>query len=133
MKMVKAIFKSSCILSSILLFSYLLSKVTESYRRKCDLFSHTELSGDHMCSVGQSCLTLCNPMGCRTQGSSVHGIFQARILEWVAISSSRGSPNPGIDPASPVSLAMTWGFFAAEPHGKPIQNCQRTSSKAQIS
>ena len=39
----------------------------------------------------QSCLTLCNPMGCSPPGSSVLGISQARILEWVAISSCRGS------------------------------------------
>ena len=37
------------------------------------------------------CLTLCDPMGCSLPGSSVHGIFQARVLEWVAISFSRGS------------------------------------------
>ena len=43
------------------------------------------------CSVAQSCLTLRDPMDCRPPGSSVHGIFQARILEWVAISSSKGS------------------------------------------
>ena len=42
----------------------------------------------------QSCCTLCDPMGCSLPGSSVHGIFQARILEWVAISSSRGSSQP---------------------------------------
>ena len=39
----------------------------------------------------QLCLTLCNPRDCSPPGSSVHGILQARILEWVAISSSRGS------------------------------------------
>ena len=39
----------------------------------------------------QSCLALCDPMDCRPPGSSVHGILQARILEWVAIPSSRGS------------------------------------------
>ena len=44
--------------------------------------------------VTQSCLTLCNPMDCSLPGSSVHGIFQARILEWVAISFSRGSSRP---------------------------------------
>ena len=37
------------------------------------------------------CLTLCDPMGCSLPGSSVHGLFQARVLEWVAISFSRGS------------------------------------------
>ena len=44
--------------------------------------------------VAQSCLTLCNPMDCSPPGSSVHGIFQAWILEWVAISFSRGSSWP---------------------------------------
>ena len=37
------------------------------------------------CSVAKSCLFLCNPMDCSPPGSSVHGIFQARILEWVPI------------------------------------------------
>ena len=46
------------------------------------------------CSVSQSCLTLCNPMDCRLPGSSIHGILQARILEWVAISFSRESSRP---------------------------------------
>ena len=45
----------------------------------------------HVCVPAQSCLTLCDPMGCSPPGSFVHMIFQARILEWVAISSSRGS------------------------------------------
>ena len=44
-----------------------------------------------VCAVIQSCLTLCNPMDCSPPGSSVHGISQARILEQVAVSSSRGS------------------------------------------
>ena len=39
----------------------------------------------------QSCPTLCSPMDCSSPGSSVHGILQARILEWVAIPSSTGS------------------------------------------
>ena len=41
-----------------------------------------------------SCLTLCSPVDCNLSGSSVHGIFQASILEWVAISYSRGSSWP---------------------------------------
>ena len=44
--------------------------------------------------VAQSCLTLCDPMDYSPPGSSVHGILQARILEWVAISFSRGSSQP---------------------------------------
>ena len=42
----------------------------------------------------QSCLTLCDPMNCSLPGSSVHGILQARILEWVALPSCRRSPQP---------------------------------------
>ena len=42
----------------------------------------------------QSCPTLCDPMDCSPPGSSVHGIFQARVLEWVAISFYRGSSWP---------------------------------------
>ena len=44
-----------------------------------------------VCSVTQSRPTLCDPRDCSPPGSSVHGIFQARILEWVAISYSRRS------------------------------------------
>ena len=43
------------------------------------------------CADAQSCLILCDPVDCSPSGSSVHGISQARILEWVAISSSRES------------------------------------------
>ena len=49
----------------------------------------------HVCSVTQSCLTLATyHMDCSLPGFSVHGIIQARILEWVAISFSRGSSQP---------------------------------------
>ena len=44
--------------------------------------------------VAQSCPTLCDPMDCSPPNSSVHGILQARILEWVAMPSSRGSSRP---------------------------------------
>ena len=44
--------------------------------------------------VAQSCPTLCDPVDCSLPGSSLHGILQARILEWVAISFSRGSSQP---------------------------------------
>ena len=44
--------------------------------------------------VAQSCPTLCDPLDCSPPGSSVHGILQARILEWVVISFSRGSFQP---------------------------------------
>ena len=47
-----------------------------------------------VCLVTQSCPTLCNPMDCSSPDSSVLGILQARILEWVAMPSSRGSSQP---------------------------------------
>ena len=46
------------------------------------------------CLIAQSCLTLCDPMDSSLPGSSVHGIFQAIVLEWIAISFSRGSSKP---------------------------------------
>ena len=55
--------------------------------------------------ITQLCLTLCDPMDCSPPGSSVHGIHQARILEWVAISFSRRIPDLGIEPMSPALQA----------------------------
>ena len=59
----------------------------------------------------QSCLTLCNPMDGTPLVSSVPGILQARILEWVAISFSRGS-SPGIEPASPALASRVFTIWA---------------------
>ena len=47
----------------------------------------------------------CDPMDCSLPGSSFHGILQAKILEWVAISFFRDLPNPGIKPRSPALQA----------------------------
>ena len=55
--------------------------------------------------VAPLCLTLCNPMDCSPPSSSVHGILQARILEWVAIPFSRDLPDPGVEPRSPTLQA----------------------------
>ena len=64
--------------------------------------------------VAQSCPTLCNPMDCSPPGSSIHGILQARVLEWVAISFSRDLPDPGFEPGSPALRADALPF---EPPG----------------
>ena len=58
-------------------------------------------------------------MDCIPPGSSVHGSFQARILEWVAIPPPGDLPNQGIEAAAPVSPALAGGFFTTEPPGKP--------------
>ena len=63
----------------------------------------------------QSCLTPCDPVDCSLPGSSVHGILQARILEWVTISFSRGSSQPRIEPGSP---ALEADALTSEPPGK---------------
>ena len=62
---------------------WIIEKATESQKNIC------------LCVlVAQSCPTLCDPMDCNPPGSSAHEIFQARILEWVAISFSRGASQP---------------------------------------
>ena len=65
--------------------------------------------------VAQLCLTLCDPMDYSLPGSSVHGNFRARILEWVAISFPRDLPDPGIKPGSP---ALQADSLLSEPPGK---------------
>ena len=64
-------------------------------KRKADLGGVEEAPGYCISSksseVTQSCPNLCDPMDCSLPGTSVHGIFQARVLEWVAIYFSRGS------------------------------------------
>ena len=70
--------------------------------------------------VAQSCPTLCDPMDCSPPGFSVHGILQPRILEWVAMLSSRGSFQPrGRTPISCVS-GIAGGFFSVEPLAKHL-------------
>ena len=70
------------------------------------------------CSVPQLSLTLCDPMDSSLPGSSVHGILQARILEWVAMLSSKENlPDPRIEPMSSVSLALAGRFFITKPPG----------------
>ena len=69
----------------------------------------------------QSYLTLCDPIDCSPPGSSIHGIFQARVLKWVAIAFSRllssmwNLPRPRISYVSPT---LASGFLTTEPPGK---------------
>ena len=67
-----------------------------------------ELKIKYVC-VSQSCLTLCNPMDCSPPGSSVHGILQVRLLDWVAFPQ-------GIEPGSP---ALQADSLPSETPGKP--------------
>ena len=64
----------------------------------------------------KSCPTLCDPVDCSLPGSSVHGILQARILEWVAISFSRGFSQP-----RDRTRALGADALTSEPPGKPFR------------
>ena len=76
----------------------------------------------HACSVSQSCLTLCDPMDDSLPGFSVHGVFQARILEWVAVFYSRGLPDSEIEP-SRISCNGGQILYHCVTCGKVITTC----------
>ena len=73
----------------------------------------------------QSCPTLCNPMDYSLSGSSVHEILQARVLEWVAISFTRGSSPLEIETGSPALQVDS------EPPGNPVPHPNVTFSSVQ--
>ena len=77
----------------------MLKEPSFSYTETLRLQSQEKVTG--CCLVAKSCLTLCDPVDCNLADSSVHGYYQVRILEWVAISFSRGSSCPGIELAFP--------------------------------
>ena len=74
------------------------------------------LNSSDVCEVTQSCPALCDPVDCSLPGSSLHGIFQARILKWVAISFSGDIPDPGIKSGSPT---LRVDALTSEPPEKP--------------
>ena len=73
-----------------------------------------------------SCFTLCNSMGCSLPGSPVHGILQASILEWFALSFSRASFWPRDWTHISCCSCTASRFFTTGPPGKPIRNQSRT-------
>ena len=78
-----------------------------------------------MCSVPRSCLTLCDPMDCSPPGSSIHGIFQARVLEWVAISFFKGFSWPRDGTRISCVSCLAGGFFITEPpESTAFKNCE---------
>ena len=70
------------------------------------------------CSVVQSCLTLCDPMDCRPPGSSVPGIYLARMLAWVAISYSNNEVKD-LEKEKGTSLVVQWLKFHIPNAGGP--------------
>src|SRR5574342_240891 len=88
-----------------------------NYNNKVFFFFNSPLKVKML--VTQSCPTLCDPMGCSPPGSSVHGILQARILEWVAIPFSRGSSSPRDQTQVSCVSCIEGRFFTTELLGKP--------------
>ena len=72
-----------------------------------------------VCSVAQSCPTLCDPMDCSLPGSSVYGILQARILVWVAMPPPEDLLNPGIEPTSLLSPLLQVHSLPLSQQGRP--------------
>ena len=80
------------------------------------LFTRITLGGGSRSVVSDSFVT---PMDCSPPGFSVHGISQARKLEWLPFPTPGDLPNPGIEPTSTVAPALAGRFFTSEPPGKP--------------
>ena len=76
-----------------------------------------------MCVCAQLCLTFCDPVDCSPSGSSVRGIFQGRILEWVVISSSRDLPDPWIKPVFLTASALASRFSTTVPPACNVTHC----------
>ena len=82
-----------------------------------------------VCMHAQSCLILCNPMDCSTQVFSVHGIFQARILEWIAISFSRKSSQPRDQTCISYMSVLAGKFFTSWTNSARILFCGNVSGR----
>ena len=73
--------------------------------------------------------TLCNPMHCSLSGFSVHGFLQTRILEWVAMPSSRGSSQPRVGTHVSCVSCIAGRFLTTTPPGKSMYHIQRDKDK----
>ena len=78
-----------------------------SYIKKIKIINWDTCSSWLSSEVAQSCLTLCDPMDCSLPGSSIHGIFQARVLDWVAISGGSSRPKDRTQVSRIVSRCFT--------------------------
>ena len=113
---------STCHLTLLIYISFLLKKEFAYIY----IHTHTCIGSYHVLCCAkllQSRLILCDPMDCSSPGFSVHEILQARILEWVALSSSRGSSVPGVEPLSCISR---WVLYHQHHLGSPqeVHKCQ---------
>ena len=101
-------------------FFFFLSERMNAWVSRVD-FSNEEYFSCHIlrlwvhAKLFQSCPTLCDPMDCTPPGSSVHGMLQVRILEWVAMPSSRGSSGPRDRTCISFNSCIAGRFFSTEP------------------
>ena len=96
MELKPSIFSDSCRGNSVSFFGHIAFRISVPLRGLDVGCAVRAPSPDHwkVKVLVAQCPTLCDPMDCSPPGSSVRGILQARILEWVAVSSSRGSSRP---------------------------------------
>ena len=77
-----------------------------------------------VCIVTQCCLTFCDPMDCSPPRTSVHGILQARILDWVPHPPPGDLPNSGMEPMSLASPALADRFFTTSAIWEALSLCE---------
>ena len=98
-----------------------LKSLLQHHSSKASMLQHSAFFTVQLSHSLQSCPILCDSMDYSPPDLSVHGIFQAKILEWVAMPFSKGSSRPGVEPASLRSPAFAGGFFTTsatwEAHG----------------
>ena len=97
----KMLGKWSWILTFISSILFWLLEPSQIFKFKVSIWVQSRWSEAVLCLVALSCSTLCNSMDNSPPDSSVYGNLQARVLEWVAMPSSKGSSHPGIQPKSP--------------------------------
>ena len=76
-----------------------------------------------VCSVAQSCLTLCDTRDYSPSGSSVHEISQQEYWSGLPLPTPQDLPNPRIEPTTPMAPALAGVFFTTEPSEKPKYMC----------
>ena len=99
----------------LLTVSFMVQKLLSSMRYH--LFIYCFIFVTVTVKITQQCPTLSNPVDCSSSGSSVHGILQEKLLEWIAFPFSRDLPNSGIKPGFP---ALQADSLPSEPPVKPI-------------
>ena len=122
--MVLHVFSIICILKTCIYLLYVAFRPWVGNNRNCCWWNFCSVNMC-VCSITKSCLIPCDPMECSPLGSSVHGIFQARILEWIAISSSRVSSQPRNPALHLLHWQADYHWATWEAPGDPLSNGEK--------